>query len=95
MSKERKSSSVPKRINKQEELKRPVNNLKNIKIVKPNVGKRKTAIYEELNDILNNLHLDPILETFRTNEMLKEFFLKKILELVSVYSYIIIGIFQQ
>jgi hypothetical protein len=88
------SLSMPKK-NKTEELNKS-NSLKGSKVAKicepntnkpskPNVSKRKSAIYEALNDILNNLHLDPILETFRTNEPLKEFFLKRVLELIAVF----------
>jgi hypothetical protein len=88
MSKEKKSLSIPKKVNNIEKFKAPKNTTMNTSLtkLKPTINKRKCLIYDEINDILNNLHLDPILETFKHNEILKEFFLKRIMEILTVYN---------
>jgi hypothetical protein len=78
----RNSVSLPKKIKKSEELKKEGANKSNK--LKPKLNTRKCLIYNELNNILDNIHLDPILETFRNNDILKEFFIKRLHELIAV-----------
>jgi len=49
--------------------------------------KRTTSIIEGLYNMFDRSKLDPILETFKSNEMLKEFYMKRIYELMKVKIY--------
>ena len=46
--------------------------------------KRTISIIEDLYNMFDRCKLDPILETFKSNEMLKEFYMKRIFELMKV-----------
>jgi bifunctional N-acetylglucosamine-1-phosphate-uridyltransferase/glucosamine-1-phosphate-acetyltransferase GlmU-like protein len=46
--------------------------------------KRTISIIEDLYNMFDRSKLDPILETFKSNEMLKEFYMKRIFELMKV-----------
>lgn len=46
--------------------------------------KRTISIIEDLYSMFDRCKLDPILETFKSNEMLKEFYMKRIFELMKV-----------
>ena len=45
---------------------------------------RTISIIEDLYNMFDTCKLDPILETFKSNEMLKEFYMKRIFELMKV-----------
>jgi hypothetical protein len=46
--------------------------------------KRALSILDDIYTMLDRCKLDPILETFKSNEILKEFYLKRIFELMKV-----------
>jgi hypothetical protein len=46
--------------------------------------KRATIILEEFNLLINKIKFDPILETFKSNEILQEFYMKRIFEIIKV-----------
>jgi hypothetical protein len=46
--------------------------------------KRINIISEEINKVIKSSDLDPILITFKNNEVLKEFYLKRFFEIIQV-----------
>ncbi len=65
----------------------PTNNanlLSNKSPVKQEIKKRANLIVAEINSMTDKLKLDPILETFKSNEILKEFYMKRIFEVLNV-----------
>ena len=46
--------------------------------------KRVYSMIDELYSMFDRYKLDPILETFKSNELLKEFYMKRIFELMKV-----------
>ena len=46
--------------------------------------KRVYSIIDDLYSMFDRCKLDPILETFKSNELLKEFYMKRIFELMKV-----------
>jgi hypothetical protein len=51
---------------------------------KKELTKRSNSIIEIFNSMTDKLNLDPILETFKSNEILKEFYMKRIFEVINV-----------
>jgi hypothetical protein len=51
---------------------------------KQELTKRSNSIIEIFNSMTDKLNLDPILETFKSNEILKEFYMKRIFEVINV-----------
>lgn len=50
----------------------------------PENKKRIHTVIDELYSMFDKTKLDPILDTFKSNEMLKEFYMKRIFELMKV-----------
>ncbi len=61
-----------------------VNMLSNKSPVKQEIKKRVNLIVAEINSMTDKLNLDTILETFKSNEILKEFYMKRIFEVLNV-----------
>lgn len=51
---------------------------------KQGLTNRSNSIIEIFNSMTDKLNLDPILETFKSNEILKEFYMKRIFEVINV-----------
>lgn len=51
---------------------------------KQGLTNRCNSIIEIFNCMTDKLNLDPILETFKSNEILKEFYMKRIFEVINV-----------
>lgn len=45
---------------------------------------RASLLLNEFNSLLNKVNLDPVLDTFKSNEMLHEFYMKRIFEIIKV-----------
>jgi Cdc6-like AAA superfamily ATPase len=59
------------------------NNVNSNSISKEN-KKRVIIILDEFTQLIDRTKFDPILEIFKSNEMLKEFYIKRIFELIKV-----------
>lgn len=59
-------------------------NENNTNVIKTEINKRRCVILDGLYSLIDKTKFDPILETFKNNELLKEFYMKRIFEIFEV-----------